>query len=472
MNGRFLALSGAACSVVLTLGLAAEAWAQKSAPSALDFVPVVQGGEDEVQDSASVKVDEKENVVAAATVQDAINAAVDANQAEIKENLSTVKKAAEKNEVPAVGAHKIEVNGQIGFVATGAAAYTVSENIILSRISQRQAYVRAFQMAKKNLARELFGLSNEGKDEVREQIASINTSLDNLNNLSSSTQSTINQSLDEMLRGFVIYEVYDDTESSMIYVSVVSTPKTRGQLARKAPHHVESATLVAAIQQVVEEIRQGLVPPVGGRIIEVPQTGETAFVGFGSSVVGLDKLPALQARLNLDATRKADAYAIDALCGLIIGDQISWQLGVRDSLREEVKRYEDIVEKDPTAEKQEEFKKLEEERKEHIARSQTTEVFQSARKGKIPPGVTVKNWMDDDNAWAYAIAVYIPSVTNASATAGKEMRNAKILQDINDSTSPAGGKAAGDAAAPTGKAKQPTEKLKKGVTGKVDKKDL
>jgi hypothetical protein len=52
------------------------------------------------------------------------------------------------------------------------------------------------------------------------------------------------------------------------------------------------------------------------------------------------------------------------------------------------------------------------------------------------------------------------------------MRNAKILQDINDSTVPAGGKAAGDAAAPTGKAKQPTEKLKKGVTGKVDKKDL
>lgn len=469
MNKWCLAVSGAAFAWVLAFGL--EAVAQKKAPSALDFVPVVQGGEDEVQDSASVTVDEKANVVTAATVQDGINAAVDANTAEIKQNQSAVAKAAEKNEVPAVGAHKIEVNGQIGFVATGAAAYTVSENVILSRISQRQAYVRAFQMAKKNLARELFGLSNEGKDEVREQISSINTSLDNLNNLSSNTQSTINQSLDEMLRGFVIYEVYDDTDSSMIYVSVVSTPKTRGQLARKAPHHVEAATLVAAIQQVVEEIRQGLVPPVGGRIIEVPQTGETAFVGFGSSVIGLDKLPALQARLNLDASRKADAYAIDALCGLIVGDQLSWQLGVRESLREEVKRFEDIVERDPTAEKQEEFKKLDEERKEHIARSQTTEVFQSARKGKLPPGVTVKNWTDDDNAWAYAIAVYIPSATNASAAAGKEMRNAKIIQDIDDSAKPAAGKPA-DGQAPTGKAKQPAEKLKKGVTGKADKKDL
>ena len=469
MNRRFLALGSAVCSLVMMVGI--EAQAQKKAPSALDFVPVVLGGEDEVQDSASVKIDEKENVVEAATVQDAINAAVDANEAEIKQNETAVAKAAEKNEVPAVGAHKIEVNGQIGFVATGAAAYTVSENVILSRISQRQAYVRAFQMAKKNLARELYGLSNEGKDEVREQIASINTSLDNLNNLSSSTQSTINQSLDEMLRGFVIYEVHDDTDSSMIYVSVVSTPKTRGQLARKAPHHVESATLVAAIQQVIEEIRQGLVPPVGGRIIEVPQTGETAFVGFGSSVVGLDKLPALQARLNLDATRKADAYAIDALCGLIVGDQLSWQLGIRESLREEVKRFEDIVEKDPTAEKQEEFKKLEEERQEHVARSQTTEVFQSARKGKIPPGVTVKNWMDDDNAWAFAIAVYIPSATNAAAAAGKEMRNAKIIQEIDDSAKPVGDKAGGGPA-PTGKAKQPAEKLKKGVTGKADKKDL
>jgi hypothetical protein len=469
MKLRIVALRGAVLALMMAVG--SVAWAQKKAPSALDFVPVVQGGEDEVQDSASVKVDEAENTVAAATVQDAINAAVDANEAEIKQNQSAVQKAAEKNEVPAVGAHKIEVKGQIGFVATGAAAYTVSENVILSRISQRQAYVRAFQMAKKNLARELHGLSSEGKDEVREQISSINTSLDNLNNLSSSTQSAVNQSLDEMLRGFVIYEVHDDTENSMIYVSVVTTPKTRGQMARKAPHHVEAATLVAAIQQVIEEIRQGLVPPVGGRIIEVPQTGETAFVGFGSSVVGIDKLPALQARLNLDSTRKADAYAIDALCGLIVGDQLSWQLGIRESLREEVKRFEEIVEKDPTAEKQEEFKKLDEERKEHVARSQTTEVFQSARKGKIPPGVTVKNWIDDDNAWAYAIAVYIPSATNAAAAAGKEMRNAKIIQDIDDSAKPAGGKS-GDGPTPAGKAKQPNEKLKKGVTGKADKKDL
>jgi len=459
------------CGTLLLLGsTSASVFAQKKAPSALDFVPVVQGGEEDVQQPEAVKVDTKKHIVKAATVQDAINAAVDANEKEINEHKAEVTKAADKNESPSVGAQMIVVNGQMGCVATGMAAYTVTENVILSRISQRQAYVKAFQMAKKNLARELYGMDNEGKNTVRESLASVSTDLENLNNLANQSENTVNQALDAMLRGFVIYEVNDDSDANMIYVSIYTSPKTRGQHARPAPNRVEAATLAEAIQEVLDEVRNGLCPPVGGRIVEVPKTGETAFVGYGSAIVGKDKTPAIQAKLNLDAIRKADAFAIDSLCGLIIGDQMSWQLGISESLKENVSRFEAITAKDPTAPNAAEFKKLEEERKEHIATSQTTEVYQSARKGKLPPGVKVKTWSDDDNAWAFGIAVYIPSVTNAAAQAGREMRDAKILQAIDDLGNGGGGGRKGNAETTNSKVKSPGDKLKKGVSGKIEPK--
>ncbi len=460
------------CGTLLLLGsTSASVFAQKKAPSALDFVPVVQGGEDDVQQPDAVKVDEKKHIVKAATVQDAINAAVDVNEKELEDHKAEVKKAADKNESPSVGAQMIVVNGQTGFVATGASAYTVSENVILSRISQRQGYVKAFQMAKKNLARELYGMDNDGKNAVRDSLASVSTDLENLNNLSSKSENTVNQALDAMLRGFVIYEVNDDTDSNMIFVSIYTSPKTRGQFARPAPNRVEAATLAEAIQEVLDEVRNGLVPPIGGRIIEVPKTGETAFIGFGSAVVGKDKTPAIQARLNLDAIRKADAFAVDSLCGLIIGDQMSWQLGIRESLQDDVSQFEEITAKDPTTPNATELKKLDEERKQHIATSQTTEVYQSARKGKIPPGAPVKTWSDDDNAWTYGIAVYIPSATNAAAKAGREMREAKILQAIDDvGNSPAAGGKSGNAETTNSKVKSPGDKLKKGVSGKIEPK--
>ena len=52
-----------------------------------------------------------------------------------------------------------------------------------------------------------------------------------------------------------------------------------------APNAIEADSLRDGLNQVIAEVRSGLVPPVGGRIIMMRSTGETAFVGFGSAVV-------------------------------------------------------------------------------------------------------------------------------------------------------------------------------------------
>jgi hypothetical protein len=290
-----------------------------------DFLPVVQGGPSEIKEPAKVEV--KKDVVTAPTMQDGINAAVKAEKQELKEGVKVEpgkqpedkKKDSDKIEV---GTKIVKTPSGIGFVATGIGAYRTMENPTATRISKRNAYVIAFTDAKKRLAELLGGLTNEGKEEIRQSLVNINLPKEELTNISTQTEESLKQAVDMMLRGFVIYEVNDALEEKAVYVSIVSTPKTRGKMSRPAPSAVNANNLRDGLNNVIAEIRSGLVPPVGGRIITVASTGETAFVGFGSAVVRTDEHAAVQAKLNVAAQKMADARAKDGLCGLIRGDKI------------------------------------------------------------------------------------------------------------------------------------------------------
>jgi len=145
------------------------------------------------------------------------------------------------------------------------------------------------------MAEFLGGLSHEGKENIRTSLANIETSKESLTNLAADSDESIAQAVDMMLRGFVIYEVRDDMPKQTVYVSIVTTPKTRGKLARPAPNNIEVDDLREGLTQVISEVRSGLVPPVGGRIITMRKTGETAFVGFGSAVMHANANAAVQA---------------------------------------------------------------------------------------------------------------------------------------------------------------------------------
>ena len=133
-----------------------------------------------------------------------------------------------------------------------------------------------------------------------------------------------------------------------------------------------------------------------------------------------------------------------------------------------MKQFEEITEDDPLDPKKSKIREFEEERTSLISKSKETEVFRSARTGVLPPGIQVKTWFDDDHAWAYGMAVYIPSLTNAAAKAGRETSNAKIIQKINDDVQKKGsGRTVGKS-----NVKRPGNKVRRGVSGKVDKKNL
>jgi len=441
---------------LVCVGCATPAIAFSQVPTADDFLPVVQGGPSDVKQPQQVAV--KGKVVSAATAQDAVNAAVGENVKGLK-----------SGHTPEVGAKMVTYPSGLGFVATGLAIYRTVENPTLTRIAKRKAYVIAFTKAKKNLAEILGGLDNEGKETVREALVNINLPKEEMTNISTKSQESLKQAVEMMLRGFVIYEVKDDTSQNTVFVSIVTTPKTRGQLARPAPNAIEAGSLRDGLNQVIAEVRSGLVPPVGGRIIMMRSTGETAFVGFGSAVVGTSTNPAVQAKLNLDAQKIAGMRSKDALCGLMIGDKASWEGSVKESLKDQVQEFEDAKGDDPLAkESPAAARKLAEARQTLISQLESTDLYQSARRGILPPGVISKTWFDEDHAWAYGMSVYSPSLSNAAARSAREMQETPIPQPADDSKKPSGRQSNGFTDEKGTEIERPGKVVKPGPTGKIE----
>lgn len=451
-------------AVTLALAAAAAATAPaRSQPTADDFLPPVQGGPADVKapDAVAVRGDD----VRAPTAQDAINASVNENKRELRE----------QGDGPEVGAKFASFPSGAGVVASGMATYRAMENPTATRIGKRQAYVVAFTQAKKNMAEFLGGLGNESKDAIRQQLANVETAREGMTNIATRSEESLAQAVDMMLRGFVVYEVQDDDKRNTVFVSIVSTPKTRGRFDRPAPNAVAADDLRDGINQVIAEVRSGLTPPVGGRIITMRKTGENAYVGFGSAVVRANDNAAVQAKLNLESQKVAKMKAQDALCGLIIGDRTSWVGTVRESMHDEVAEFEPILQGDPLA-GGDQVRKLEAQRQSFVATTESSDAFQSARKGILPPGVTTKTWFTDDNAWAYGLAVYVPSMTNAAAQAAQEMRDATILQPAG----PAGPAAGANTAKPGSgftdegnpNVQRPGKDVRPGPSGKGDDRGL
>jgi hypothetical protein len=160
----------------------------------------------------------------------------------------------------------------------------------------------------------------------------------------------------------------------------------------------------------------------------------------------------------------------DALCGLIIGDKASWEGSVKESLKDQVQEFESANKDDPLAEKSPAAaKKLAEARQTLVSRLESTDLYRSARKGILPPGVNSKTWFDEDHAWAYGMSVYAPSLSNDAAKSGREMLESQILQPVETgSAKPSEGQAGGFTDDKGAKVQRPDKEVKPGPTGKIE----
>lgn len=219
-----------------------------------------------------------------------------------------------------------------------------------------------------------------------------------------------------------MYAVEDDTANKTVYVSIVTTPKTRGQFNRPSPNGLEADSIRDGLSQVLLEIQNNLIPPVGGKIIQSPATGEIAFVSFGSDVIRIHDNAAMQAKMRLNAEKIAQMRAKDALVGLLIGDDTSWKSKLDETTQQAIKDFE-TSDSDPDASLQ----RFEQTRQNFLNVQKSSDQFQSIRRGILPPGVSSKTFPSKDGSEVYAVAVYLPSASQQAAQAAKEMSQAQLI---------------------------------------------
>lgn len=410
---------------LLFAGLLFTAQASSAASlSANDFLPPVQAGSPEAESAAekiqapdAIKKEkgiDGQDAVVAATAQDAINAAV-------------------KDMETGPGCRQIKFPSGFGWVATGVGVYKAMPNPVATLTAQRQAYQIAYLNAKKTLAETLYGLSSEGREQLKQEFSNVISDTDTLTNADENLKEDINEQVRGFLRGFVVYSVNDKQEkdSGVVTVSIVATPKTMGKGQKISGSTVTADSINEGLNAVLAELGNGLMPPVGGTLISVPHTGEMAFIGFGSAVIIPDSNSAMQAKQKLQAQKLATMRARNALCGIILGTDIQGNSSLDSTTATMSKQFEEIEKEDPVnkASKSVEIQKLAEQKESFLNRQVSKEQIASMSKGILPPGVKVKTFFNGQDTMVDAVAVYLPSLSANAAADGEDMKNSRIVQD-------------------------------------------
>lgn len=394
-----------------------------------DFLPPAQAQND-AEKAAALEIKEPNSIkeetgldgvkaVSAANIQDAVNSA----SQKIQLN-------------GGIGAQQIKFPSGFGWVASGVSTYNVMPNSSATLTQQRLAYQKAFLSAKKNLAEALYGLSTEAKETLLSELDLVENETETLSNSKESHSEHISEAVNGMLRGYVVYNLEDKQDEKnkigTVTVTIVTTPKTMGMTTQVNTDSLTADNINDGLNHVLSEISTGLVAPVGGKTISIPSTGEMAFVGFGSAIIPDNPNAATKAKLSLNAQKMSVMRARSALCGIILGDSVSAKSQLDSSTLELSNQFEQLSKEDPflSLDKQNQMvQKFEEQKNLFVSRTFSSEEISSTRKGVLPPGVMVKTFVDESNTVAQSVAIYIPSMSDSAAKAGKTMKENEIVKD-------------------------------------------
>lgn len=426
-----------------------------------DFIPIVQAPSDKRDELRTVKSPD-------AVTSETREVEVDGKKSQylslrgktLQDSANTfLKKRGE------TGAARIEAtDGSGGYIATGAGIYDRDmSNITAVRISQRLAYLQALMDAKVQLSQLINSINAEATEIYSHSNENQTTSENSTNDLSNTFDTAGKTSVAAVLKGYVTYDVYDD-EQATVYVTIVATDKTMGKFSRPANDTLIADNFADGMNAILAEIQSGVVPPVGGRIVDVPSTGEIAFVGFGSAVVYPAQKTAAQAIQRRDALKIAGIRADSELCGILTGDNVDGQASYRESIRQSFGDYAEIENSDPMNElaSSADIAQVKSIKDSFMSNSEFNETIITARKGILPPGITRRSWLDSDNTFAYAVSVYVPSFTNKAASDGKAMNDAELLKPVETDKPQNTPTASGNI-----DSRKPAEELKRGVTGTI-----
>lgn len=317
------------------------------------------------------------------------------------------------------GIRMISVGSGIGILSIGSAFYQTYDNINATLLSKRAAYNQAALIAKRQLVANGKGVDNKCDNMAELTMDSIDTGTDSVANETSQMRERCVESVNGSIAGYVTYDVYDDVDSNQVRISLVSTPKTRAQIRENTGAVAVTSDPNALFKQVLKDINQGVLPPMGAKVLTNADSGEVILMGYGSAIIRQNDNPRVAKRLKDVAKRQSETRARSALLGTMKGEEVYWQGSFSEDQLESTQQFEYT---DPNLEDPTQVKKLDNDRTQFLNQLQASDEYRSITQGQLPPGVQTRNFISDDGFWQYTIAVHSPTFESIATEAHNEMQ--------------------------------------------------
>ncbi len=354
--------------------------------------------------SSESKVTETENEVIKATVISATDASGKADE------LNAVRAANTKlRKMERAGTQPIATGSGLGVVAYGTASYsTKGSNPNLIAIGQRFASVEAHLNALAELAKFFGNLSVEGKQEFAKGISILDTMDHSLANVEKMASESYKTAINALVRGAVVFDYHDDPAEGEVAVSVCTSPKLSGAMQSTGHVALTAQSIEEGLAYVLKEIELSVIPPVGGKFVHVPATGQFFWIGFGSAYARSNSNKEIERELRSAADKSALERSRVALLGIIAGSAIQSEDGLNEKYESLNKQFDELT---GAAKQQEEAMAS--------ASSLVKSKVSGMTKGELPKGVITNQY--ENGRWRYAIAMYNPEMKLAAERLSKVM---------------------------------------------------
>lgn len=317
------------------------------------------------------------------------------------------------------GIRLIQVGSGTGILSIGSAFYETYDNLNATLLSKRAAYNQAALIAKKQLAENFEGVELQCENVAKLSIDYIDTGSDSVGNEAASMQESCMNSVAGSVSGYVTYDVFDDVDANQVRISFISTPKTRAQIRDKHGAVEVTTNPNEIFRQVVNDINNGVLPPMGAKVLTNADTGEVTVLGYGSAIVRHNDDSRMAKRLKQMAKNQSQTRARAALLGTLEGDEVYWQGGFDESQMESTQQFEYTdPERDPSK-----VKKLDDSRSQFLNQVRQSDAYSAVTQGKLPQGIGMRSFLSEDGHWQYTVAVYSPSLEATAKEAKREMNS-------------------------------------------------
>jgi len=238
------------------------------------------------------------------------------------------------------GIRTVQTKTGLGILATGTAGYNVYDNINATLLSKRQAYVLAFTNAQGQLVKHMEGFESHCEQGIEADTLAIDTGSDSLGNSEASSSEVCSEITSGLLSSYITYAVDDNVENKTVAVTVASTTKTRSAVDRVGGAVIATSDPGKAFEHIAREVSQGVVPPVGAKLIMNPENGEAIVIGFGSSIIRDNKNPTMKAKMREMANRQSQLRANSALLSFLTNSEVYWEGGFDESQLDSQEQFE------------------------------------------------------------------------------------------------------------------------------------